>query len=240
MGRCDGSKPNCGRRANCARRSSRCILPRPPLRNSTKEIGGSESGLLAACKKPQPAIRCRGPAPATRFDQSEALSDVAAPKRALSRFLRSQPRRIGLGCPRQARPRRSRNQLNMGGFSARSKPELSTLLESGTFYFALTGRAVPRLERGRLLGPFSYSPDRMEPILELLLPATPKQCAPGLALRDVVTVTTGTISRPLGSTVWIRWVGPPPRSRMRAWSRQFKKGVRAGLALEKNMYERVA
>jgi hypothetical protein len=60
----------------------------------------------------------------------------------LSRFLRSQPRRIGLGSPRQARPRHGPDQRIMGGRGERSKPELSILLESGTFYFALTCIAI--------------------------------------------------------------------------------------------------
>jgi hypothetical protein len=64
----------------------------------------------------------------------------------LSRFLRSQPRRIGLGSPRQARPRHGPDQRIMGGRGERSKPELSILLESGTFYFALT---TVRLRRQR-------------------------------------------------------------------------------------------
>jgi hypothetical protein len=57
-------------------------------------------------------------------------------------FLRSQPcRRLGLGGPRQARPRRGQPEHSMGGRRDHSKPELSTLLGCGTFYFALTGKS---------------------------------------------------------------------------------------------------
>jgi len=54
------------------------------------------------------------------------------------RFLRSQLRRLGLGHPPRARPRAGRQQDTIGFECSRSKPELSTLLGTGTFYFALT------------------------------------------------------------------------------------------------------
>jgi hypothetical protein len=55
-----------------------------------------------------------------------------------SRFLRSQLRRIGLGHPSRARLRAGPQQCSMGLQWPRSEPELSTLLGTGTFYFALT------------------------------------------------------------------------------------------------------
>ena len=54
------------------------------------------------------------------------------------RFLRSQLRRIGLGHPSRARLRAGPQQCSMGLQWSRSKPELSTLLGTGTFYFAVT------------------------------------------------------------------------------------------------------
>jgi hypothetical protein len=54
-------------------------------------------------------------------------------------LLWSRLRRLGFASPPRARPRSGRGQTTTPSSRARSKPELSTLLESGTFYFALTG-----------------------------------------------------------------------------------------------------
>ena len=59
-------------------------------------------------------------------------------RRACADCFRSRLRRLGFASPPRARPRRGRGQTTTPSPRARSKPELSTLLESGTFYFALT------------------------------------------------------------------------------------------------------
>jgi hypothetical protein len=65
--------------------SSRFLCPRPPLRSFTQEMGPRQVGIIGAnARKP--------------FRQSKVEG-------LLSRFLRSQLRRIGLGHPLQARPR---------------------------------------------------------------------------------------------------------------------------------------
>jgi hypothetical protein len=68
----------------------------------------------------------------------KALPTVSTVKEGLCRLLRSRLRRLGFASPPRARPRSRRGQITMPQAGARSKPELSTLLESGTFYFALT------------------------------------------------------------------------------------------------------
>src|SRR5215210_3570451 len=54
------------------------------------------------------------------------------------RLLRSQPRRLGFGQPRRARPRRSYANITIGSSNSTRKPELSTWLRIGTFYLAPT------------------------------------------------------------------------------------------------------
>src|SRR5215207_2903559 len=56
------------------------------------------------------------------------------------RLLRSQPRRLGFGRPRRARPRRSYANITIGSRNSTRKPEPSTWLGIGTFYLAPTGR----------------------------------------------------------------------------------------------------
>jgi hypothetical protein len=53
---------------------------------------------------------------------------------------------FGFASPPRARPLSGRGQITTPSPRARSKPELSTLLGSGTFYFALT-RAIIRTAR---------------------------------------------------------------------------------------------
>ena len=59
-------------------------------------------------------------------------------RRACADCFRSRLRRLGFASPPRARPRSGRGQTTTPSPRARSKPELSTLLETGTFYFALT------------------------------------------------------------------------------------------------------
>src|SRR6266567_1712801 len=82
-----------------ALKSPKASAPRLHQRN----VGGRI--LLTGClPKTQAAIRCGGSAPATP-DSKEKPSRRRRRERAHSRFLRSQPRRIGLGSACQARPR---------------------------------------------------------------------------------------------------------------------------------------
>jgi len=60
--------------------------------------------LTGCLQKTQAATRCGGRAPATPPRKMRSPLQADNIRRGLpSRFLRSQPRRIGLGCPRQAR-----------------------------------------------------------------------------------------------------------------------------------------
>ena len=112
--------------------SPKASAPRLHQRNAGGGI------LLTGClPKTQAAMRCGGAAPATP-DLKEKPSPRQCRERAHSRFLRSQPRRIGLGSARQARPRRDEINLSWVVLTTASKPQLSTLLESGTFRSALT------------------------------------------------------------------------------------------------------
>ena len=147
-----GPAPRCGR----------------PYENPMPEINGPDTGVsigrrkisFGAPGKKRPAIFAldgpqglRSETPPQKLARSKSKSTpksktlcqpVQLLTEGLSRFLRSQPRRIGLGSPRQARPRLGPDQNIMGGLRGRSKPELSTLLISGTFYFAATGRPCLR------------------------------------------------------------------------------------------------
>jgi hypothetical protein len=107
------------RRANCARRSSAFSSPRPQLRDFTIEWGHFTSQVKI--KTPGGFVGHRGSVP----------------------ILRSQPRRLGLGLPLRARPRADSINLITEVWRDLPKPELSTLLGSGTFYFALTERSAP-------------------------------------------------------------------------------------------------
>src|SRR5258708_37726274 len=80
--------------------SPKASAPRLHQRN----VGGEN--LLTGClPKSQAAMRCGGAAPATP-DSKEKPSRRQRRERAHTRFLRSQPRRIGLGSSRRARPQR--------------------------------------------------------------------------------------------------------------------------------------
>ena len=78
----------------------------------------------------------------SRLEQSppgapEILTGCAS-QEGSRRLLRSQPRRLGFGQPRQARPRRSYANIPWGSGRSPSKPELSTWPGVGTFYLAPT------------------------------------------------------------------------------------------------------
>ena len=87
--------------------------PRPPLRGFTKEMG-----LL--------------PPPKQKPSNSLAIGGFTAD------FFGAIPVTSALGTAPGATPPRQ-GQLTMGVLVGHPKPELSTLLERGTFYFALTG-----------------------------------------------------------------------------------------------------
>src|SRR5215210_3512943 len=80
------------------------------------------------------------------------------------RLLRSQPRRLGFGQPRRARPRRSYANITIGSSNSTRKPELSTWLRIGTFYLAptvgsddgVTLFAVQRIQKGFRERPTSF------------------------------------------------------------------------------------
>src|SRR5258708_36221417 len=139
-------KPHSERRANCARRSSRLHLPRPRSATPPKKMEGVLILLTGSTNAGSDSIH--GLASYDAIDTAKP-SPGSRPGRASDRFLRSQPRRIGLGRSRQARSRRDQNQLIMRGPFGHAQPELSTLLETGTFYFALT---VSRQEARQKLG----------------------------------------------------------------------------------------
>lgn len=106
--------------------------PRPQLlRNFTKESGRSKS---KATSKSKP---------------SDDNFDAATRGLIADAFFGASPVvASALGTAPGATPPRL-VEHTMGGSSSRSKPELSTLLGTGTFYFALTPRSAP-LSRARL------------------------------------------------------------------------------------------
>src|SRR5579864_9736630 len=73
----------------------------------------------------------------------ETLTDSAS-QEGSRRLLRSQPRRLGFGQPRRARPRRGYANITIGTRNWPPKPELSTLPGIGTFYLAPTARETSR------------------------------------------------------------------------------------------------
>lgn len=129
------------RRANYARRSSRSLLPRPPLRDFTTEMQAERADgrrpLFLPAKNAGSKVRGLA-APATPQAGVPKTKTLWGHLRVRCRFLMEPAPSHRPWCPRQARPQRGRIQLIMSGYCNRSKPELSTLLESGTFYFAPT------------------------------------------------------------------------------------------------------
>src|SRR5260370_29962481 len=129
MGGVDGDmrerKPKFGapgklRPAVFALKSPKASAPRLHQRN----VGGEN--LLTGClPKTQAVMRCGGAAPATP-DSKEKPSRRPRRERAHSRFLRSQPRRIGLGSVRQARPRR--DEINISWVVSTTTPNRNFLL----------------------------------------------------------------------------------------------------------------
>ena len=87
--------------------------PRPPLGGFTQEMGARSN------PKPKP-------------------SDSPPSEGSSADFFGAIPVASALGTAPGATPPRLL-QLITGGLDGHPKPELSTLLESGTFYFALTG-----------------------------------------------------------------------------------------------------
>src|SRR5258708_26435689 len=83
------------RRANCARRSSRWKLPRPPLRDSTKEMQAAEiaSGLPAQ----NGGSRVRGLRPLRPRDSKEKPSPRSAGRGLTADFFGASPVASALG-----------------------------------------------------------------------------------------------------------------------------------------------
>jgi|SRR5712691_7803626 len=113
--------------------------PRPPLGGFTIEMHSSRADsrrlLWLPAKTAGSKVRGRA-APATLQDLTKETP--WATRGFLADFSGAIPVASALGAAPGATPPRLL-QLTMGGLHDRSKPELSTLLESGTFYFALTG-----------------------------------------------------------------------------------------------------
>src|SRR5260370_26810425 len=128
-------KPHSERRANCARRSSRLHLPRPRSATPPKKMEGVLILLTGSTNAGTDSIH--GLASYDAIDTAKP-SPGTRPEKASDRFLRSHPRRIRLGSSRQARSRLDQNQLIMRGAFCHAHPQLSTLLQTCTFYFALT------------------------------------------------------------------------------------------------------
>jgi len=98
--------------------------PRPQLlRGFTKESGHVKVKIKKQLQKQNPLMATSSPPPE---GSQPMLSSEPAPSS------------LRPWAPRQARPRRGRIEHTMGGSDSRSKPELSILLGTGTFYFALT------------------------------------------------------------------------------------------------------
>src|SRR5450432_2075768 len=104
------------RRAKAARRSSRFICPKPPLRSLTKAIG------LGSTMPSWRSGKTHG------FCVTGGHSPIASEPTPSPRLWAAAP---------GATPALRIEHIT-GGRGGHSKPELSTLLESGTFYFALT------------------------------------------------------------------------------------------------------
>lgn len=108
------------RRTNCVRRSSRLLDPRPPLRDLTKANSSERQNPRHRLLSDQHPVH-RGFAAAC-FGASPVASALD---------------------PRQERDSPAdRSHTTMLCSGPHSKPELSTLLRTGSFYFALTGRSM--------------------------------------------------------------------------------------------------
>ena len=129
--------------------------PRPPLGGFTKEMGSLPADRRRPVWLPAQTAgsKVRGlAAPATR----RAL--VKRKPSGITRgfpadFSGAIPVASALGAAPGATPPRQ-IYLTMGGLDDRSKPELSTLPESGTFYFALTGPPCSLGRRARVRATF--------------------------------------------------------------------------------------
>ena len=114
--------------------------PRPPLGGITKEMQVTPAG----CRRPfcLPAktagSKVRGPAapaaplPLTKTKPSGVTRGLSAD------FFGAIPVASALGTAAGATPPQQLQLIIMGDFDSHPKPELSTLLGIGTFYFALT------------------------------------------------------------------------------------------------------
>jgi len=91
-------------RATAARPSSRSYAQGLRSEASPKKWGSARNLLVACSTPPAAGNKVRGCA--LRPAQAGSPPATRGGRRAVSRFLRSQLRRIGLGHPRQARPRR--------------------------------------------------------------------------------------------------------------------------------------
>ena len=108
---------------------------KPPLGNLTKSNQISFCKASAAEWRPSPLAKGILYRKALRTASSRC-------RRACADCFRSRLRRLGFASPPRARPRSGPGQTTTPSPRARSKPELSTLLKSGTFYFALTPQAI--------------------------------------------------------------------------------------------------
>lgn len=108
------TKSNKERRAKAARRSSRSLCPRPPLRGFTKECGSLN------CKNRNPLRTSRSPGGRCRFSGASPVASA-----------------LGIRCGRD--PAADTINPNTAPRGRSSKEDISTLRTSGHFYFALTG-----------------------------------------------------------------------------------------------------
>lgn len=118
-----------GRPGKIGPAASRLLYSRPPLRDSTKVMGGSKSKAKPSEGTPQ------GP-----VDRGFAAD-----------YFGASPVASALNLPRERDSPENRNQTNMHSRLARSKPDISTFRGIGHFYFALTLYA--RMDRLRLMWP---------------------------------------------------------------------------------------
>src|SRR5580700_13050 len=91
----------------------------------------------------KPRLRMRRPSPRLKAScTGKPSAQFQLLRRACADCFWSRLRRLGFASPPRARPLSGRRQITTPSPRARSKPELSTLLETGTFYFALTVLSV--------------------------------------------------------------------------------------------------
>ena len=109
------------RRAKPARRSSRFLCPRPPLRGSTKKMSLPEN-----------------PKDQTPKNQNPLRDDLLRGFWVSADFFGASPVASALDLRTGRDPDADPRHSNMAFFSLPSKQELSTLHKIGTFYFALT------------------------------------------------------------------------------------------------------